>query len=77
MILSVVMYTDNVIFFFFTLTVYKIKLFHRLIFDYVLSNFCRCIPYRYKQDIDGNKSNELEVLVVSSQKGQALMFPKV
>ncbi|CAJ2674354.1 unnamed protein product [Trifolium pratense] len=35
-----------------------------------------CIPYRYKTDIDGNMSNELEVLVVSSQKGQALMFPK-
>ncbi|KAJ1418391.1 NUDIX hydrolase domain [Sesbania bispinosa] len=36
-----------------------------------------CIPYRYKQNIDGNSSNELEVLVVSSQKGtQALMFPK-
>ncbi|TKY69246.1 Nudix hydrolase 17 [Spatholobus suberectus] len=35
-----------------------------------------CIPYRYKEDIDGNVSNELEVLVVSSQKGQALMFPK-
>ncbi|KAG4400945.1 hypothetical protein GLYMA_07G168600v4 [Glycine max] len=35
-----------------------------------------CIPYRYKEDNDGNVSNELEVLVVSSQKGQALMFPK-
>jgi len=38
---------------------------------------CRCIPYRYKQDVDGNISDELEVLVVSSQKGQGLMFPKV
>jgi diphosphoinositol-polyphosphate diphosphatase len=38
--------------------------------------FCRCIPYRYKEDIDGNMSNELEVLVVSSQKSQRLMFPK-
>ncbi|CAK8579626.1 unnamed protein product [Lathyrus sativus] len=35
-----------------------------------------CIPYRYKQDKDGNKSNELEVLMVSSQKTQRLMFPK-
>lgn len=35
-----------------------------------------CIPYRYKEDTDGNMSNELEVLVVSSQKSQRLMFPK-
>ncbi|XP_057445512.1 nudix hydrolase 17, mitochondrial-like [Lotus japonicus] len=35
-----------------------------------------CIPYRYKEDIEGNVSNKLEVLMVSSQKGQALMFPK-
>ncbi|KAL5052505.1 hypothetical protein RYX36_033187 [Vicia faba] len=35
-----------------------------------------CIPYRYKQDIDGNGSNELEVLMISSQKSQRLMFPK-
>ncbi|KAG5051191.1 hypothetical protein AAZX31_02G079800 [Glycine max] len=35
-----------------------------------------CIPYRYKEDSDGNVSNELEVLMVSSQKSQALMFPK-
>ncbi|OIW01972.1 hypothetical protein TanjilG_09082 [Lupinus angustifolius] len=35
-----------------------------------------CIPYRYRKDINGDKSNELEVLLVSSQKGQALMFPK-
>ncbi|KAK7310116.1 hypothetical protein RJT34_07406 [Clitoria ternatea] len=34
-----------------------------------------CIPYRYKA-IDCNVSNELEVLLVSSQKSQALMFPK-
>lgn len=30
-----------------------------------------CIPYRYK-----NGTGELEVLVISSQKGQAMMFPK-
>ena len=38
---------------------------------------CRCIPYRYKKGDDGGISNELEVLVISSQKGHALMFPKV
>lgn len=32
-----------------------------------------CIPYRFK---NGKDSDELEVLVISSQKGQALMFPK-
>lgn len=43
---------------------------------------CRCIPYRYKEeeiiDDDGNyvRKNEVEVLVVSSQKCQKLMFPK-
>ncbi|KAH7516284.1 hypothetical protein FEM48_Zijuj10G0119000 [Ziziphus jujuba var. spinosa] len=35
-----------------------------------------CIPYRYKNGDDGGISNELEVLVISSQKGHALMFPK-
>ncbi|KAI4357554.1 hypothetical protein L6164_001494 [Bauhinia variegata] len=35
-----------------------------------------CIPYRYKEDIYGNISNELEVLLISSQKGQKFMFPK-
>ncbi|XVF43570.1 hypothetical protein PTKIN_Ptkin02bG0050400 [Pterospermum kingtungense] len=35
-----------------------------------------CIPYRYKFSSDGTLSNELEVLVISSQKGQKLMFPK-
>ncbi|KAK7849044.1 nudix hydrolase 17, mitochondrial [Quercus suber] len=35
-----------------------------------------CIPYRYKKGSDGNNSNELEILVISSQKGQAMMFPK-
>ncbi|KAK4261790.1 hypothetical protein QN277_004742 [Acacia crassicarpa] len=35
-----------------------------------------CIPYRYKEDVNGNMRNELEVLVVSSQKCQKLMFPK-
>lgn len=44
-----------------------------------LSHLCRCIPYRYK---NGNHDiydddYELEVLVVSSQKGQRMMFPKV
>lgn len=31
---------------------------------------CRCIPYR-------NISGVLEVLVITSQKGQGMMFPKV
>ncbi|KAL5070991.1 hypothetical protein RYX36_021878 [Vicia faba] len=35
-----------------------------------------CIPYRYKQNIDGSMSNELEVLLVSSQKTPTFMFPK-
>ncbi|EXC16428.1 Nudix hydrolase 17 [Morus notabilis] len=35
-----------------------------------------CIPYRYKNGNDGAMCNELEVLVISSQKGQGLMFPK-
>ncbi|XP_059448485.1 nudix hydrolase 17, mitochondrial-like [Corylus avellana] len=36
-----------------------------------------CIPYRYKSNgCDENMSNELEVLVISSQKGQGLTFPK-
>ncbi|CAN6550068.1 hypothetical protein ACFX2I_010861 [Malus domestica] len=35
-----------------------------------------CIPYRYKDGSDGVVSNELEVLVITSQKGNAFMFPK-
>ncbi|CAN8293419.1 unnamed protein product [Cochlearia groenlandica] len=36
-----------------------------------------CIPYRFKIGSDGKViSDEFEVLVISSQKGQALMFPK-
>ena len=31
----------------------------------------RCIPYKFKAD------ESLEVLVISSQKGQAILFPKV
>ncbi|KVI05448.1 hypothetical protein Ccrd_016209 [Cynara cardunculus var. scolymus] len=31
-----------------------------------------CIPYRFK-----NGNGELEVLVISSQKGHAMMFPKM
>jgi diphosphoinositol-polyphosphate diphosphatase len=37
---------------------------------------CRCIPYRLKISSDGTISDEFEVLVISSQKGHALMFPK-
>ncbi|XP_022775691.1 nudix hydrolase 18, mitochondrial-like [Durio zibethinus] len=35
-----------------------------------------CIPYRYKCNSDGTVSNDLEVLVISSQKCQKMMFPK-
>ncbi|MBA0580912.1 hypothetical protein Gorai_023112, partial [Gossypium raimondii] len=35
-----------------------------------------CIPYRFKCSSDGTISDELEVLVISSQKGQKMMFPK-
>ncbi|KAJ7954315.1 Nudix hydrolase mitochondrial-like [Quillaja saponaria] len=35
-----------------------------------------CIPYRFKEGSDGNMSNEIEVLLISSQKGQKFMFPK-
>ncbi|KAM3703041.1 hypothetical protein ACB098_04G066000 [Castanea mollissima] len=32
-----------------------------------------CIPYRYRKT---NKSEELEVLLISSQKGKGMLFPK-
>ncbi|KAF3485725.1 hypothetical protein F2Q69_00052214 [Brassica cretica] len=35
-----------------------------------------CIPYRLKISTEGTISDEFEVLVISSQKGHALMFPK-
>ncbi|KAL9352644.1 hypothetical protein Peur_055324 [Populus x canadensis] len=37
-----------------------------------------CIPYRFKNCSDGSVGDELEVLVITSQKGQArgMMFPK-
>ncbi|KAE8710304.1 Nudix hydrolase 4 [Hibiscus syriacus] len=35
-----------------------------------------CIPYRFKCSSDGTISDELEVLLISSQKGQKMMFPK-
>jgi diphosphoinositol-polyphosphate diphosphatase len=41
-----------------------------------LGKFCRCVPYRFKLSNDGKISDEVEVLVISSQKGHALMFPK-
>lgn len=34
-----------------------------------------CIPYRYSET-EANKSVELEVLVISSQKGEGMLFPK-
>ncbi|KAJ7975272.1 Nudix hydrolase mitochondrial-like [Quillaja saponaria] len=36
-----------------------------------------CIPYRYRgNNLDGTLNEELEVLVISSQKVQAMLFPK-
>lgn len=37
-----------------------------------------CIPYRFKNCSDDSVGDELEVLVITSQKGQArgMMFPK-
>ncbi|XP_010537505.1 PREDICTED: nudix hydrolase 4 [Tarenaya hassleriana] len=36
-----------------------------------------CIPYRYKKNnIDGNDVEEIEVLVISAQKGKGMLFPK-
>ncbi|KAL4333844.1 hypothetical protein GQ457_07G017510 [Hibiscus cannabinus] len=35
-----------------------------------------CIPYRFKCGNNGSNSNDLEVLVISSQKGPKMMFPK-
>lgn len=35
---------------------------------------CRCIPYRYRPTGDGKS---MEVLMISSQRGEGLLFPKV
>ncbi|XP_042960342.1 nudix hydrolase 18, mitochondrial-like [Carya illinoinensis] len=35
-----------------------------------------CIPYRYRKTNQSSSVEDLEVLVVSSQKSQAMMFPK-
>jgi len=35
----------------------------------------RCIPYRYTRK--GSQDKELEVLVISAQKGNGMQFPKV
>lgn len=42
------------------------------------SCLCRCIPYRYKigEKNSLDVSDELEVLVISSQKGKGMLFPK-
>ncbi|KAL6319497.1 hypothetical protein AAG906_014172 [Vitis piasezkii] len=46
--------------------------------SFSMLNLSRCIPYRYKTDkeTDGAPIEELEVLVVSSQKGKGMLFPK-
>ncbi|KAL0446733.1 UNVERIFIED_CONTAM: Nudix hydrolase 17, mitochondrial [Sesamum latifolium] len=35
-----------------------------------------CIPYRYKNECSPEDHHELEVLVISSKKSDAMMFPK-
>ncbi|CAA7032452.1 unnamed protein product [Microthlaspi erraticum] len=36
-----------------------------------------CVPYRYKtQEVNGVESKEIEVLVVSAQKGKGMLLPK-
>lgn len=45
--------------------------------EFLFGEICRCVPYRFKLSNDGKISDEVEVLVISSQKGHALMFPKV
>jgi diphosphoinositol-polyphosphate diphosphatase len=35
-----------------------------------------CIPYRYRKTNESSSIEELEVLVISSQKGQGMLFPK-
>ena len=37
---------------------------------------CRCIPYRYKSQ-EPASVEEIEVLVISAQNGQGMLFPKV
>ena len=38
---------------------------------------CRCIPYRYKKSQEPTSVEDLEVLVISAQNGQGMLFPKV
>ncbi|KAF5469209.1 hypothetical protein F2P56_013298, partial [Juglans regia] len=46
-------------------------------FSYVdVLYLCRCIPYRYRKTNQSSSVEDIEVLVVSSQKSQAMMFPK-
>lgn len=35
-----------------------------------------CIPFRYRDDNDSGQKNTLEVLMISSQSGPGLLFPK-
>ncbi|CAH2037021.1 unnamed protein product [Thlaspi arvense] len=36
-----------------------------------------CVPYRYKkQQVNGAESKEIEVLLISAQKGKGMLFPK-
>lgn len=39
--------------------------------------FDSCIPFRYRDDNGGEQKKILEVLMISSQSGPGLLFPKV
>jgi hypothetical protein len=43
--------------------------------------FCRCIPFRYRANNDETSDDEhkklVEVLMINSQSGPGLLFPKV
>lgn len=47
---------------------------------FCVDHFFRCIPYRYKMMTDENSlegEENLQVLLISSQKGKGMLFPKV
>ena len=53
-----------------------------LIFLPASANLCRCVPYRIRdtnkaQLVDDITLDDLEILLISSQKSTRLMFPKV
>ena len=48
---------------------------------WIISLFCRCIPFRYRTNNDETSDDEhkklVEVLMINSQSGPGLLFPKV